>query len=466
MEEEEEQYYKTFGNVSFYVPHANLLSAAVGARFSRTSNPTNKVLKEFTGTKEGRSIHTLKRIVLDYGHNSVAELAPVSVIIADISIYGAMFLKMANPLFSMIEESTRYIDFSNKTMFQGSPAEMDLMKDTIAFYEKAKPVVLARLKTLHDRPEGVKEKDYESAMEKATLDVIRDVLPQGIHTRFALHCNARAFASLLHPSPWMPQEVKDTIAHIRTGFAELYPAFAHWIEAKYDPHPHFIPFAVGAPFLPPETPSVALIRHYIPAEADRPESLPDLSKADYSALDDECRLQYEGQVWHQCEKDGYKYDQLHEVYHFRTHRFDALDAILNEWTFTVGWNVPFAAFRDLDRHRPHILKRTTWMSFTSFYTPPIFAECGLMEEWDSLLERIRAQRSPYCLPMCTAVQVSWKIGLGELIHILELRSTAGAHPIVRTLAQSLTIQCKELCPDVAAHVFADMSPNTPNFNRV
>ena len=209
-----------------------------------------------------------------------------------------------------------------------------------------------------------------------------------------------------------------------------------------------------------------MIRHCIPAEADRPDSLPDLSKADYSALDDESYLQHEGQTWHDCKKDYYRHDNLHESHHFRTNRFDGIDANLNERTLTVGWNVPFAAFRDLDRHRPHILKRTAWMSSTFFYTPPVFVECGLMDEWDVLLTRIRAQQSPYCLPMCTAVQVSWKIGLGELIHIMELRSTAGAHPIVRTLAQSLATQCKELCPDVAEHLFADMSPNAPNFNRV
>lgn len=477
--------FATFGNVAFYVPYTDMLPAAVGSRFSHTSKPTPEVLAEFV--RDGRAAAMIRRLVLGYGHDSAAELVPVFVVISGISIYAAMHIKAASAHFSFIEESTRYIDNAATRMLDVpdvTPAQRALMVDMVDLYERSKPAVRAHLVDQFPfAASGLsREQDYNGVMDKATLDVVRDILPQGMHTRLCLACNARAFFSLLHPPRphhRVNAEVRATIDNLRAGFTALYPALAHKADDKYDPWVKWPAHRWARMALTEQPPSLALLT---------PLPTPDETAAEV------------------CNMPGCS--EKAELDWDRASRFSDIPADWNATQLELTMTVPFAVFRELDRHRPFIVKRGIFRSGDAVLPPTIAAIGGdLAAEWAAVLARCRLSvisnfytvipRLPYAhLPLCELVRARWQIGLGTLIHMLELRSTPGAHPAVRTLMHELHRQLLRLnvlsrmenvmmLPNgsialseyrkmkarareaawLERQIFVDVSPNAPNFSR-
>lgn len=475
--------FATFGNVTFYTSHANMLPAAVGSRFSRTSKPTAEVLAEFAA--DGKAEGMIRRLVLDYGHDSAAELVPVFVIISGISIRAAMHLKEVSPHFSFIEESTRYIDNTATRMLDApdvTPAQRVLMQDMVALYERSKAPVRAHLVAQFPfETSGLsKEKAYNEVMDKATLDVVRDILPQGMHTRLCLACNARAFFSLMHlprPHERVNAEVRATIGHLRAGFAALYPALAHKADEKYDPWVKWTAHRWAGADVHDRPPTLKLLT---------PLPCPEDTAVEICPIHD-C---YDAEDW------------------IRISRFSDIPADWNATQIELEMTASFAVYRELDRHRPSIVKRAIHTS-SDATLPPIIAAVGgdLAADWSAILARCRLSvlsefytvipRLPYAhLPLCERVRARWQIGLGTLIHMLELRSTPGAHPAVRTLMHELYQQLKKMnvlsrmesvsmLPTGAIplrdyrrmqdgakeaawlerQIFVDEAPNAPNFSR-
>ena len=90
------------------------LLAATGARYSRNNEGLDAIVSKIDFSNTNKSVDGIFKMV-DYGHASIADMAPVALFIDDITLYAAYFLWTLSPTAGGQECSTRYIkmDSSN-----------------------------------------------------------------------------------------------------------------------------------------------------------------------------------------------------------------------------------------------------------------------------------------------------------------------------------------------------------------
>src|SRR5713101_1594867 len=87
------------------------LLAASGARYSRNNEGLEAILSKIDRANLDRSVETIFRMI-DYGHQSIADMAPVAMFIDGISIWLAYHVWTLCPTAGGQESSTRYLKLS------------------------------------------------------------------------------------------------------------------------------------------------------------------------------------------------------------------------------------------------------------------------------------------------------------------------------------------------------------------
>lgn len=95
------------------------LLAASGARYSRNNEGLEAILSRIDPQNMDRSVDSIFRMI-DYGHQSIADMAPVAIFMDDISIWLACHVWSLCPTAGGQESSTRYIEINPEAL---PPAE-------------------------------------------------------------------------------------------------------------------------------------------------------------------------------------------------------------------------------------------------------------------------------------------------------------------------------------------------------
>ncbi len=200
------------------------LLAACGARYSRNNEGLDAILAKVDPSDPDRSVDGIFRMV-DYGHQSIADMAPVAMFIDQISIWMAWFLWAHCPTAGGQESSTRYIRLSADGVIDaeraGIPPERQAQwreENTAAFaaYERALAFWTelgrenpARMAIPHevlmdDSDKGIRK--LERLTRNYAFDRARVFLPVSALTNVMLVMSARGWVSLVqhllsHPLP-------------------------------------------------------------------------------------------------------------------------------------------------------------------------------------------------------------------------------------------------------------------------
>src|SRR3982751_4081904 len=102
------------------------LLAASGARYSRNNEGLESILSKIDPDNLDKSVDSIFKMI-DYGHQSIADMAPVAMFIDGISIWLAYYVWTLVPTAGGQESSTRYIRLSAETM--APPAELGVSED-------------------------------------------------------------------------------------------------------------------------------------------------------------------------------------------------------------------------------------------------------------------------------------------------------------------------------------------------
>ena len=88
--------------------------ASVGARYSRNNEGLDAIIAKLDPNNQEKSIDNIFKYT-DFGHASIADMAPIALFVDDITLYAAYFLWTLSPTAGGQECSTRYIkmDISN-----------------------------------------------------------------------------------------------------------------------------------------------------------------------------------------------------------------------------------------------------------------------------------------------------------------------------------------------------------------
>ena len=190
------------------------LLAATGARYSRCNEGLDSILARIDPNRLDASVDSIFRMI-DYGHQSIADMAPVAIFIDGISMILAYHVWSLVPTAGGQESSTRYIRISPDLLL---PAETlgipEALRDewrtamseafdryarlekVWADFVKANPEELRIPKALLDDGSDKAAKQIARMARNFTFDRARYMLPAASATNMMLVMSARAWASL------------------------------------------------------------------------------------------------------------------------------------------------------------------------------------------------------------------------------------------------------------------------------
>lgn len=190
------------------------LLAATGARYSRSGAGLDAILARIDPADPDRSVDTIFRMI-DYGHQSIADMAPVAIFIDGISIWLACRVWSLAPLAGGQESSTRYIRISADGLVD--PRSLGIPEALQAAWQEAMGRAFDLYAALLDGwqrlareapehlplPPGATAGDAEQDRRKIerlrrnfAFDRARYLLPSAAATNMMMVMSARAWAAL------------------------------------------------------------------------------------------------------------------------------------------------------------------------------------------------------------------------------------------------------------------------------
>jgi thymidylate synthase ThyX len=200
------------------------LLAATGARYSRNNEGLEAILAKIDPQRLDASVDAIFKMI-DYGHQSIADMAPVAMFIDGVSLWLAYYVWTLCPTAGGQESSTRYIQLGREGLIDpeilGIPAAdrtawQQAMEDAFAAYQEAladwdrivqeKPEAARIPDCLHQDPDPKTRKKVERMIRNYNFDRARYFLPLAASTNLMLVMSARGWVTLCqhlcsHPLP-------------------------------------------------------------------------------------------------------------------------------------------------------------------------------------------------------------------------------------------------------------------------
>jgi thymidylate synthase ThyX len=461
---------------------------ALMSRYSRTLNLDIRDVyeKEFKNNPEKASSF-YKRIFLDYGDESVAELTTAQLGIQNISNVLSKVIEEPRIGLSYLEKSSRYVKYSKKVngrylYLNGKDAGMPEMEDEynkmctdlFEFYSESYPVMMKYMEEnnplesftfevggknysysdLKSVDTDLMEKSYRSSLRSAVLDEIRAVLPASTLTNMGLSGNGRAFISLIERlnSYGTPESKKYAVMI----YNELEPELPELIDDAVTSH--------GKAQVD-YTNSRDSLGKNVPYDNSKPGSVRLINYMDEgTAIDMATRmLIYQntgayGSVSMAPDQEESLLNGLASIRGNRRHKIGRAFESIN-YTFEVNMN--YGAFREFQRHRFFSIIRKPLGTCYGYDIPENLARIPdlrnryevLMRDAAELYVKIRKKYgeklAQYAVPYAYRYPVVFSANLNELTYFIELRSNPQVHPDLRKVAFDIFYEIKRVHPRLA-----------------
>lgn len=201
------------------------LLAASGARYSRNNEGLDAILSKIDPNNLDKSVDGIFKMI-DYGHQSIADMAPVSMFIDDVSILLAYLIWSWCPTAGGQESSTRYLKLDKSGLVDpnllGVPKEkqdewykymeecFDAYGEALEFWDKVgtdnPELTLIPTELLND-PSDKARKQVARMKRNYAFDRARYFLPAAAKTNVMLIMSSRGWAQLCQnlSSHWLPE---------------------------------------------------------------------------------------------------------------------------------------------------------------------------------------------------------------------------------------------------------------------
>jgi thymidylate synthase ThyX len=484
---------------------------ALMSRYSRTDKTMRKIFLDEFAKNPNRGEEFYRRVLLDYGDDSVAELGEAQVGVERISNIAAKKIEDRRVGLSYLEKSSRYVDFGQKvggyyryvreenimssqaadkyieacdhsfdTYSKGIQPLQSFLKEIepierFSFFDSMsqKEIPFGNLTT--DKDIEVARRIYSMTIKAKTLDLLRGLLPASTMTNMGITGNGRAFEYLLtimHRSKL--KEIKSIAVQLFDELNTVIPSFIRRANDRY-----------GQALQEYMTKTEHAIAGFAKAclSGIPPEESPELirlidSKDNFEAeVDVASAILYEqaqGQALHRI-IDYVKSMPTEErnrvilaYTEFRANRrhkpgraFEIVD-----YTFELFTN--FGMFRDLHRHRILTIERQLLSTRHGYDIPQELVDLGLDKDFKDCLylskqvyeemAKSMPEEAQYVVNFAYRYPYFVKMNLREACHMIELRTTPQGHPDYRITCQSMYNEIKRVHPLLAQGIiYADMN---------
>lgn len=366
--------------------------AMLQAFYSRSHMGIEERIEDL-GSKEEKIKESLQKYYVNYGHESVGEGASITVFFEGISMLAAKAIQ-SYPLYRGQEGSTRYIDYSKQEFIcpkdvNNSEVFMFWANRFRHFYTESFPKVVEYLRNKYEGSGKI----YEKSLETKALDILRGYLPAGMSTKVA----------------WTGS-FRDIGVHLRT--------------------------LLNHPLV--EVRELAF-KTYEQLQVDYPNSFRSLRETDY----------YDNKYFYNLATDNIdrKFSSDYKEGSYNLNNYNKDNPLYKLVRIESNFNMDFASFRDLQRHRNMITLMpilTTKIGVDNFYVenlPP-----DLQDEAKKLLGEVAfcmtqvpetVYNNQYYVPMAFLCDVMVSMDLHQAVYLAKLRSQPTVHPTLRTWAQDL-----------------------------
>ena len=178
------------------------LLSATGARYSRSIDGLDVILSKIDPSDMDADVDRIFKFV-DYGHASIADMAPVAMFIDGISMWLAYHIWSLVPTAGGQESSTRYIRIANDTLLGAdvtgasdsnhASAAMDIYNQALAYWEG----IAEQFPALVRIPQGTPTKAAARIRRNYAFDRARYFLPVTAQTNMMLVMSARGWVGLI-----------------------------------------------------------------------------------------------------------------------------------------------------------------------------------------------------------------------------------------------------------------------------
>ncbi len=450
-----------------------VVKAALFARYSRSPKSLRRLfVDEFLDDGLGgataavgtaRSEKLFKRVLAEYGDDSVAQLGGAHIAVEGASNYLTKVLEWGR-LMAYLEQSTRYIPYTAKDAGAWRyvvPDELD--EAAAAAYRACLDRVFERYAAWIDpaveyfSERFPRDAETSAAVHRATirakaLDTLRGMLPVATRSNVGIFGSGQAFEMLVlrmraHPVA----EVRQCAAAMLEELRAVIPAFLTRVDRPDRG-------GVWGEYLAASRDAVAALAADLLGDVEA-EQRPSVTLTDFdpegedkvvaAALyavsnlpDDQLRERVRSM------SGGEKSKVLRAYIGERGNRRHRPGRAFERTSYRFDVLADYGAFRDLQRHR---LLSIEWQSLSpehGYVTSPAIEEIGALADWRAVMSETaevyrdlraagHAEVAPYVLPMAYRVRFYMDMNAREAMHVIELRTTPQGHPAYRQVCQRM-----------------------------
>jgi thymidylate synthase ThyX len=455
-----------------------VVKGALFARYSRSAKSLRRLfLDEFhdqvagdlpvaaSSVGEARATRLYRRVLDEYGDDSVAQLAGAHVACEQASNLLTKALEWGR-LASYMEQSTRYQSYTDRPGDRWryyldpdvdgdpelGPEYRRVLDGVFATYAELVPAMIDHLgSTLRPEP-GAAEAAWRRALKARALDGLRGMLPAATTANLGIFASGQAYEALLlrlraHPLPeargyadLLLHELRQVIPSFleRVDLPDRGGAWTRYLAETAEETAKVVDALLGEDAATEEGPSVRMVE-FDPAGEEKvltAIAYPLLPVGEAEVAERVSRLDAEERA------------QLLSAYvGERTNRRHRPGRALERAVYSFDVVADYGAFRDLQRHRMCTIVWQRLVPDLGYEVPADVAAAGLGERYSQSLERLAGlyraleprfpAQAPYAVSMAHRVRFAITLNARELMHIAELRSSPQGHPTYRSVAQRM-----------------------------
>jgi len=484
---------------------------ALMSRYSRTDKTMRRIFLDEFARNPNRGEEFYRRVLSEYGDDSVAELGEAQVAIEWISNIAAKKIEDHRIGLSYLEKSSRYVTFDRKVRGQykyfrderimsSSYAELytracdhafDLycknlqpMQNFITeiepierflFFDSASKTEVPYSKLKFENDVESARRIYKATIKAKTLDILRGLLPASTLTNLGITGNGRAFEYLLSKmfSSGL-NEIKSLASQLQSELNSVIFAFIKRANNEYGR-------TLQKYFANTRDAILELSKYHtrnIKIE-EEPQFVKLLNFEDNAEA--EIRVSsailYEHAQGQSLEKLSAYIRSLpsierHEIIHtytkYRTNRRHRPGRAFEMVDLTFEMFTNFGIFRDLHRHRVLTLERQLLSTKHGYDIPQEVIDMGIEKNFKDCMYkcdeayRIISMKMPeesqYVVNFAYRYPYFMKLNLREACHMIELRTIPQGHPDYRKVCQKIFTEIRRVHPVLAEGIkFVDMN---------
>ncbi len=423
------------------------------------------------------------RVLVQYGDDSVAELATTHMAIEQVSNVVVKLIEDRRIGINPLEKSSRYVQYNDKD----TDRHYRYLRDAKLMKSKHKAIYLRTMDSLFDlyselieplkahlaqkfpQKEGQSDTAYNAALRAQACDVVRYLLPMGTLTNVGLVGNGRAFEYLITCLKSTPfTEAHEIADKLLDELRQLLPAFVRRIEtergqASIDYLTHRAVYESTVVVDTDEKtevtgPSVRLI-DFDPAGE---------TKVAAALAFEASREPFDG-LWtelsHQS-KDVVR-SIIRAAYPLRGHRTHKPSRAFEHTDYTFDIVCDIGAFRDLQRHRVLTQQRQPYSTVHGYVVPQDIIDLGVEAKYREVMDQAKMaydtivkdfpSEAQYVVPFGYLIRFTMKMNAREAFHLCELRSAIQGHWSYRWVAQEMARAIANVHPAIGDGMMIDWS---------